>query len=135
MRIRRRHSASFYGGERDRIRNLSSPPRSAARFASCLQRSVDDPQQVGAFVGAVRRKSPPIAAIPQVCEKSGTIFMKMQEGSTSAIKYSGPSLEKFSSISEARQQIVQRLQRTHTSVFHGDFRAQSAASICAGPSL
>jgi hypothetical protein len=105
-------------GAIDGFRKLPSSPYSGACFASCVKRTVNDRQEIGAFAGVVHPQSPPVAEISQVCEETGTVFMKMQKSSASDIKYSGPPLDKLDPRPEADQQIVQRLQGACASVFH-----------------
>jgi hypothetical protein len=61
-----------------------------------MKHPVNDSEEIGAFVGVVRRQSPPVAPIPQIGEETGAVFMKMQKSPASDIKYSGPSLDKLS---------------------------------------
>jgi hypothetical protein len=74
-----------------------------------LKHPVKDRQEIGAIVGAVNGQSPPVAAIAQVGEETGAVFMKMQKSPASDIKYSGTPLDEPSPRPEAHQQIVQRL--------------------------
>ncbi len=60
------------------------------------------------FVGAVHRQSPPVAAIPQICEETGAVFVKMQKSPASDIKYSRLPLDEDGPRPEAHQQISQR---------------------------
>jgi hypothetical protein len=74
-----------------------------------LRHPINDSQEIGAFVGAVHRQSPPVAAIPQICEETGAIFIKMQKSPAFDVKYSWSPLNEVRPGPKARQQIVQRV--------------------------
>jgi hypothetical protein len=79
---------------------------------------VDDGEKLGAFVGAVHREAPPVAAEPQVGEEAGGILMEMQKCLTADIEYPRPPFDESGPASQALQQIAETVERACASVFH-----------------
>jgi hypothetical protein len=88
---------------------LLSPRSLGPALTSRFERPIHGSQEIVTFVRAVHRQSPPIAAISQICEQTGAIFMKVQKSLASHIKYSGPPLDEANPRPKAQQQIIQRL--------------------------
>ena len=68
--------------------------------------------------GRVYREALPVAAEPQIGEKSGGVLMEMQKCLAADIEYPRPPLDKSGPASQALQQIAQSLERGGASVFH-----------------
>jgi hypothetical protein len=79
---------------------------------------VDDGEKLGAFVRALHREAPPVAAEPQVGEEAGGILMEMQKCLAAEIEYPRPPLDESGPASQALQQIAESLERAYASMFH-----------------
>jgi len=78
---------------------------------------IDDGEKLGSFFGAVHREALPVAAEPQIDEKSGGVLMEMQKCLAADIEYPRPPLDKRGPASQALQQIAQSPKRGCASVF------------------